>query len=173
MTYFVIDTESDGPVPHLYSMVSFGAVVLDQNLDRTFYGRLHPISDQWLPEALAVAGHTREETLTFPEPELVMPKFAAWVTKHTKPGTKAQFVSDNNGFDFGLMSYYLWRYTGENVFGHSSRNLNDLYRGMKHDMRSSFNHLRRTVHDHHPVNDAIGNAEAFLAMREKGLQFNL
>ena len=45
MSYISIDVEADGPVPHLYSMISFGAVIVDDKLDKTFYGKLKPISD--------------------------------------------------------------------------------------------------------------------------------
>jgi hypothetical protein len=35
----------------------------------------------------------------------------------------------------------------------------------------SFKHLRRTVHTHDPLDDAIGNGEALLAMKnEMGLE---
>lgn len=54
MTYIMIDVESDGPIPGDYSMVCFGAIVVEPSLDRTFYGRLKPISVRWIPEALAV-----------------------------------------------------------------------------------------------------------------------
>jgi hypothetical protein len=37
-------------------------------------------------------------------------------------------------------------------------------------MRSSWKHLRKTIHDHNPVNDAIGNAEALLQMKQMGLK---
>ena len=78
MTYFVVDIESDGPVPGLYSMISFGAVILNRKLNRTYYGTIRPISTEWIPEALAVSGHTRDETLLFENPEVVMPAFATW-----------------------------------------------------------------------------------------------
>lgn len=173
MTYFLVDVETDGPAPHLFSMVSFGVVVLDKTLTHTFYGKVRPISKKWDPEALAVSGHTREETLTFPKASVVLPEFSEWVRAHTKKGTQARFVSDCSGFDFGFMNYYLWRFTGENVFGYSSRDMEDIYRGMTKNMRSSFDKLRVTAHDHHPVNDALGNAEALLKMREKGLRLQL
>ena len=32
---------------------------------------------------------------------------------------------------------------------------------------------RRTAHDHNPVNDAKGNAEALVAMKELGLKIGL
>lgn len=40
MSYIMVDVESDGPIPGDYSMISFGAVVVDETLDKTFYGRL-------------------------------------------------------------------------------------------------------------------------------------
>ncbi len=173
MTYFMVDIEADGPVAPLYSMVSLGVVVCEEGLGRTFFGKVRPISELWLPGALAVSGYTREETLGFPPPERVMPEFIAWVLACTKKGTKPIFVSDNNGFDFGFVSYYLWRYTGGNIFGHSSRNLSDLYKGMTGDVRRSFRHLKKTPHTHHPVDDAKGNAEALLAMRGMGLKIKV
>ena len=68
MTYIVVDVEADGPIPGDYSMVCFGAIVVEPVLARTFYGRLKPISEKWLPDALAVSGFSRAETLAFDEP---------------------------------------------------------------------------------------------------------
>jgi len=62
----MVDVESDGPIPGDYSMVSFGAVIVEPLLARTFYGKVRPISEKWIPEALAVSGHSREETMQFP-----------------------------------------------------------------------------------------------------------
>ena len=79
MTYVSVDIEADGPIPGDYSMISFGAVVVEPALDRTFSGRFKPISEQWVPEALAVSGHTREDTLAFPDAKAEMQRFAAWL----------------------------------------------------------------------------------------------
>ena len=54
MSYIIVDVESDGPIPSEFSMVCFGAVVFDDRLDRTFYGRTRPISDRFVPEALTL-----------------------------------------------------------------------------------------------------------------------
>ena len=62
MSYIMVDIESDGPIPGDYSMVCFGAVLVDEKLDRTFYGKLKPISDTFNPEALAISGFSRAET---------------------------------------------------------------------------------------------------------------
>ena len=63
MTYIMVDIEADGPIPGDYSMVCFGAIVVEPSLDRTFYGKLKPISEKWIPEALQVSGFSREETM--------------------------------------------------------------------------------------------------------------
>ena len=44
MSYVIVDVESDGPIPAEFSMVSFGAVIFDELLNQTFYGRTRPIS---------------------------------------------------------------------------------------------------------------------------------
>jgi len=54
-TYFTVDVEADGPIPGDYSMVSFGAVAVEPTLQHTFYGEVKPISNKWVPEALAVS----------------------------------------------------------------------------------------------------------------------
>jgi hypothetical protein len=41
---------------------------------------------------------------------------------------------------------------------------------MVKDTFAAWKHLRRTTHTHHPVDDAKGNAEALLAMKEMGLK---
>ena len=51
-----MEVEADGPMVECYSMVAIGAVVVEPGLQRTFYGRLRPISEQFIPTALAVSG---------------------------------------------------------------------------------------------------------------------
>ena len=94
MAYIMMNVESDGPIPGDYSMISFGAILVNEKLDAHFYGRLRPISDKFIPEALWVVG----------------------------------------------------------------------------DVFKNFNHLRKTTHTHHPVDDARGNAEALLTIKS---QYNL
>lgn len=179
MPYIMVDVESDGPVPGDFSMISFGAVLVDEKLDKTFYGKLKPISDQFIPEALAVSGHSREETLSFEDPKKVMEDFEQWIAEGcAKIGAKTGqerpiFISDNNGFDWMFMCWYFHHFLGRNPFGHSSQNLGSLYKGLVKDTFKNFKHLRRTKHTHHPVDDAMGNAEALLAMKELGLGVKL
>jgi hypothetical protein len=141
MSYIIVDVESDGPIPHKYSMVCFGAVVVEPSLAKTFYGKVKPIANDWIPDALAVSGFTRETHESFDDPALVMQRFATWIEQNSK-----------------------------------GRRIGDLYCGMKMDagLNSEWKRLhRKTAHDHHPVNDAKGNAEALLAMKAMGLKIVL
>ena len=171
MPYVMIDIEADGRYPGGCSMIALGAVIVEPGLGRTFKGLLKPISETWIPEALAVSGYRREETLKFDEPKYVMVKFAAWLKENVSG--RPVFVSDNNGFDWQFVNWYFWHFTGGNPFGHSSMNLGSLYKGLVKDTSKNFKHLRKTRHTHDPVDDARGNAEALLAMKEMGLKIIL
>ncbi len=163
MAYIMVDVETDGPIPGDYSMVSFGAVLVDSALDKVFFGQLRPITERYLPDALAVSGYTREETLTFVDPVQVMTDFKQWIA--TVSTGLPIFISDNNGFDWMFICWYFHHFIGENPFGYSSQNLGSLYKGLVKDTFKNFKHLRETKHTHHPVDDAIGNAEALLKMK--------
>ena len=63
--YFSVDVEADGPIPGPYSMLSVGVAVAGRHAERfipaspdaaTFYQELRPISDDYVPDALAVTG---------------------------------------------------------------------------------------------------------------------
>jgi hypothetical protein len=160
MSYFFIDVETDGPIPGDFSMISFGSVFLDQNLNKTFYGEMRPISENYYPEALKISRFTREETLRFEYPYIVMLRFREWILSNTKG--RPLFISDNNGFDWMFMCWYFHHFLKDNPFGFSSMNLGSFYKGIVRDVYKNFKHLRTTIHTHHPVDDAMGNAEAFL-----------
>jgi hypothetical protein len=170
MSLFVTDVESDGQIIGKHSIVCFGVVKLTPELDTKFYGQMKPISDQWIPDALAVSGFSREEHNTFPEPEYVMKTFADWLNKHSVG--KPVLISDNNGYDASWINYYFHVYYGSNPFGWSSRRIGDLYCGMVKDTFAKWKQLRVTRHTHNPVDDATGNAEALLKMKEMGLKIN-
>jgi len=165
MSFIVVDVEADGPYPGDYSMVSFGAVVVEPSLSKTFYGEVKPISSLWKPDALAVSNITREQHLKFNDPLHVMHDFADWAEKVSKG--RPVFVSDNVAFDWMFICYYLHKYAGRNPFGFSGRRIGDMYCGLVNDAYAKWKHLRKTSHTHHPVDDAKGNAEALLHMREK------
>lgn len=75
-----------------------------------------------------------------------------------------------------LAGIYLRSATRDSLwaFGHSSANLGLTYKGLAKDDFAIFKHLRKTRHTHNPVNDALGNAEALLHMKnEMGLKIRL
>jgi DNA polymerase III epsilon subunit-like protein len=170
MSYIVVDVESDGAIPNKYSMVCFGAVIVNLTLNKTFYGKVKPISSNWNPESLKISGFSREEHLEFDEPYDVMLNFKEWIEKNSIG--KPIFVSDNLAYDWQWINYYFHYYLNTNPFGFSGRRIGDLYCGMKKD--ASFNSewkrlYRKTKHSHNPVDDAKGNAEALLAFQKLGL----
>lgn len=171
MSYIVVDVEADGAIPNKFSMVCFGAVIVEPSLSKTFYGQTKPISELWNPEALAISGFSREQHLTFDEPIDVMQSFEKWIKENSKG--KPIFICDNPAFDWQWINYYFHYYIGYNPFGFSARRIGDLYCGMKMDTYQKWKHLRKTIHDHHPVNDAKGNAEALFEMKKMGLKIDL
>lgn len=172
MSYIMVDVESDGPIPGDYSMISFGALIVEPSLTKTFYAQLKPISDKWIPEALQISGFTREETLAFEEPQAVMERFAAWI--EAESSGRPFFIADNNGFDWQFINWYFHHFCGNNPFGHTSSNLGSLYKGLVKDTFVNFKHLRKTAHTHNALEDARGNAEALLQLKQEfGLKISL
>src|SRR5438128_2429302 len=93
MSIIIVDAVVDGPISAEFSIVCFGAVLFDEQLDKTFYGQTRPISERFDPEALAISGFSREQHLTFEDPKSVMESFAVWLETHSKG--RPVFVSDN------------------------------------------------------------------------------
>jgi DNA polymerase III epsilon subunit-like protein len=168
--WIVVDVESDGPAPGLYSMICFGAVAVEPAEQRAFKGLTAPIADRFDPQALAVSGFDRAQHGGFPPPEKTMRAFAEWLAQFER----AKFVSDNPAFDWQFVNYYFHRFVGRNPFGFSARRIGDLYSGLVRNVgaASEWKKLRKTAHTHDPVDDARGNVEALLAMAaEYGLKF--
>ena len=63
MSYIMVDIEADGPIPGDYSMVCFGAVVVEPGLERMFYGELRPMRGRQRP---LPAGSSRSATTSRP-----------------------------------------------------------------------------------------------------------
>lgn len=91
--------------------------------------------------------------------------FAKWLLKFSG---RPIFVSDNPAFDWQWINFYFWKHLGYNPFGHSARRIGDFYAGLVGNWNSTqeWKRLRVTEHDHHPVHDAMGNAEAFRRLLE-------
>lgn len=166
---FVVDVESDGPCPGLYSMISFGAVLLDGNHQTTFLGEVHPLEGAArIEEAAAVSGVSREKHESFEYPGKVMKRFKTWIEQNNSEG-RATMISDNPAFDWQFINYYFHKFVGDNPFGFSARRIGDIYSGLAKNLKASsdWKKLRETKHDHNPVNDSIGNAEAIIKFCKK------
>jgi hypothetical protein len=156
----VVDVESDGPCPGLYSMISLGAVTWD---GKEFFAQFAPVSVGWIPESLAISGIRRDEHVNYPTAQEGTKDFHAWLVKQEERlGKRLTMWSDNPAYDWQWVNYYLYNWAGENPLGFSARRIGDFYAGKMNDVYSAnkWKKLRKTKHTHHPVDDAKGNMEA-------------
>ena len=169
--YVVVDVESDGPIINYHSMVCFGAVIVNNDLENTptFFGKTAPISTEFDQKALSVSGYSRKEHEEFPQPMETIQKFYNWTMEHIGNYKRPIMISDNPSYDFSWINFYFHWFIGENPYGWSARRIGDLYGGMKMEGHAKWKNLRNTKHTHHPVDDAKGNAEALLKMIHMGL----
>lgn len=114
------DVEADGPIPGMYSMLSFAsaAYLPDKTLIDTFsanletlpYAIAHPKTMKWWrtqPDAWAACRTGLEE------PKKAMKRYQRWI-KHL-PG-RPIFVAYPASFDFLFVNWYLIRFTGRSPF---------------------------------------------------------
>ncbi|MEU6144104.1 exonuclease [Streptomyces sp. NPDC047081] len=127
--YISVDIEADGPIPGPYSMISLGAAVAGTHTadgftaadpqERTFYRELRPISEEFVPEALAVSGLDRERLKREgAEPAAALGEFAAWV-REVSAEAQPVMCGYPASYDWTFLYWYLIRFTGESPFGHS------------------------------------------------------
>ena len=161
-----VDVEASGPAPLHGDMISFAAVVIEEGLERTFdSGNMRPECEHYLPEAYAAIGMTRELHLAAPcsiRDRILA--FADWL--EGLRDNRIIMVSDNPGFDFQWMNFELMNHVGQQLLGHSARRIGDVWSGLRKrpTETSTWRRYRVTPHDHNPLNDAMGNAEAWLEM---------
>ena len=114
--YVAVDVEADGPIPGPYSMISMGMSVAGRP-DLSFYTELKPISDDFVPEALAVSGLDRDRLIReAPAPAEAMAAAAAWVNSLREQG-RPVFLAAPAVWDGMFVHWYFVRYTGASPFG--------------------------------------------------------
>ena len=132
-----VDCEGHGPAPTLNdsALFEFGAVAYPSR--QTFHG----------------TGATKE---TFED-------FDKWISSVIEKGFRPLFVSDNPAYDWQFITIISTCISAKIRSDHSARRIGDFYAGLVGDFTkaSSWKKLRVTAHDHNPVNDAMGNLEAF------------
>lgn len=163
MVYIMVDIEASGQAPGVGEMTHFGAVIIKEDLDISFYGQLNVLDG-------SVNEHYRVDIIkpsneSIGDAKQVMHDFANWIEKFC--GDRPILISDNNGFDWQYINYYFHNLLGQNPFGHSSTNLGSLYKGIVRNVWKNFKHLRKTTHTHCPVDDAMGNAEALVTLEKQ------
>lgn len=173
--YVSTDVETDGPIPGVNSMLSFGsaAYLADKTLVSTFTANLETLpgagADQrtmewWRsqPEAWAACRVNPEP------PEAVMPRYLEWLK--SLPGQPV-FVGYPAAFDFMFVYWYLIRFVGESPFSHSALDIKSYAMAMlKKGYRES---VKRNMpkrwfdplpHTHQALDDAIEQGALFCNM---------
>ncbi|GAA1015257.1 hypothetical protein Aple_102550 [Acrocarpospora pleiomorpha] len=178
-TYISVDIEADGPIPGPYSMVSFGMAVAGRMTGReferldpsasTFYAELRPISDDFVPDAMAVCGLDRDLLVREGrDPEEAMKSAAAWLTETCGKSTPVM-VAYPLSFDWMWIYWYFMKFAGMSPFGHSRcMDIKTLYAAKAKvpigwaTKRQMPKELRSTLrHSHHALDDALEQAELF------------
>jgi hypothetical protein len=178
--YFSADVETDGPIPGVFSILSFALVYAGtfdgaefrrpSHYDRSFYRELKPISDNFDPEALQVNGLDRARlSIVGQPPELAMSEAAAWVMS-LAGNARPVLVAYPLSFDWSWLYWYFMRYSTQgSPFNHSScfdiKTAFALKAGIpiaSAGRSNLFESLRPDrEHSHHALQDAIEQAEIF------------
>ncbi|MEV0621674.1 exonuclease [Nonomuraea sp. NPDC050404] len=171
--YVAVDVEADGPIPGPYSMISLGMAVAGRD-DLAFYTELRPISDDFVPEALAVSGLDRDRLLReAPAPEEAMAAAARWVNGLRKIG-RPVFLAAPAVWDGMFVHWYFMRFTGKSPFGAtgSGVDLRSYWMGLtgcewSQSRKGRIKHrlgLTEVPHTHHAGQDAAELAQVFDAV---------
>lgn len=177
--YISADVETDGPLPGVYSLLSFGMYVVGafdgERLSRphapfTLYREVRPISEAFQPEALEVNGLDRDRLVVEgADPVVAMEEAAAWVVEVAN-GHRPVLVAYPVAFDWSFLYWYFERFcrTGS-PFGHSScLDIRTLYQAQastvfdlsdKRNMPAGL--LPNAQHTHNALDDAIEQGELF------------
>lgn len=164
MSLIFVDCEADGPCPGLGELTEFGMV--EYKTRQTFHGVL------WYskPDATNPAISRRDPGAIQKTAENRVQIFRAAADWLNLFGDRVIFVSDNPAFDFQWINHGFWHALGYNPFGHSGRRISDFYAGLCNNFyrTQQWKRFRKTPHDHNPVNDALGNVEAFEQLLKGG-----
>jgi hypothetical protein len=163
-----MDVEASGPCPGMGDMISFAAVVIEPGLARQWHSEnMLPECEKYNPQAYSSIGMSREQHLAAKYTlRQRVGDFVAWLHAMEGPDSRYIMVSDNPGFDFSWVNYYLHHYGHGGVLGHSARRIGDVWAGLRGRSRETkgWKRLRIAPHDHNPLNDALGNAQAWQEM---------
>ena len=149
---FLVDCEARGTSPVSGTLTEFG-IVHYASMD-TFHGILFEGSPDPENPAVPLVGKRVASDLE------VATRLRTWLSAHSRG--RCIFVSDNPAYDWMWIAGMFDRAALGNPFGHSARRISDFWAGLHGDWSRTqdWKKLRRTAHDHNPVHDSLGNAEA-------------
>jgi hypothetical protein len=171
--YVAVDVEADGPIPGPYSMISLGMAVAGRP-ELNFYTELKPISDEFVPQALAVSGLDRNQLIErAPTAVQAMHAAANWVNQLRRIG-RPVFLAAPAVWDGMFVHWYFIRFTGKSPFGAtgSGVDLRSFWMGQtgcewsdshKSTMKRQLG-LTGLPHTHHAGEDAAELAQVFHAV---------
>lgn len=173
--YFSVDVESSGPIPGKYSLLAIGACMVGSP-DESFYAELKPISPDFVPEALKVAGFdlsilAREGR----SPDEVMAAFRKWV-EASAGSAKPVFIGFNACYDWQFVNWYFETFTGGNPFGFGGVDIKSYFMGLTGSAWSSSTSSQLppefcpdVPQTHNALDDARAQASIFEKMQRAAL----
>lgn len=179
--YVSTDIEADGPIPGMYSMLSFASAAFskDKELISSFSANLevlpeaktHPRTMEWWrtqPEAWAAC------RIDLQDPAKAMRAYLEWLKK--LPG-RPVFLGYPVSFDYMFVYWYLMRFCDESPFSHSALDIKTYAMAvMKEDYRDC---TKRNMpkkwfddlpHTHVALDDAISQGALFCNMLAENLK---
>ncbi len=183
--YISADVETDGSIPGLYSLLSFGLSAIGrydgEHFERwdprehTFYREMSPITEQFQAQALKINGldreHLRREGC---DPVAAMREAAEWITTISS-GCRPVLVAYPVAFDWAFLYWYFERFAPDgSPFGHSScldiRTQYHAIAGTVFDLSSKTAMPQflqpRSPHTHNALDDAVEQGELFANLLE-------
>ena len=175
-TYISTDIEADGPIPGMYSMLSFGSaafkdgLLIDQftaNLLTLPNATTDPSTMEWWNQDRNKKAYeaTRVNAV---EPVLAMKSYVAWLKTFNSP----VFVGYPAGFDFTFIYWYLMAFAGESPFSFSGLDMKSyamakLKTPFRATVKKNFPYAWKKVpgkHTHIALDDAIEQGWMFMNM---------
>lgn len=161
--WIFVDVEAVGVSAVNGTMTEFGAV--HEPTRKTFHGVLFESTPDPENPAVPIVGARVDDDAN------VASRFTTWL-KEVGGSERPVFVSDNVAYDWQWIAGMFDKAGFINPFRHSGRRIGDFWAGLQHDWgdTQSWKSFRQTPHGHNPVNDAMGNVEAFQKIREVAKQ---
>ena len=173
--YISVDVETSGPDPCKFDLQSIGAVVLDEQLDETFYVEIKPIFGNFLEGAIEKTKLTPSKLQNIGvEPSVAMKNFEIWI-RQVSQNSNPVFLGFGATFDWKWIDSYFQRFLGHNPFGINGMDIKSYYAGKFNlnwsDTTKAKIAMRGIVtnrkHTHNALDDAIEQAELFKLIKEK------